>query len=134
MAGIQAMINQTSEGYQGNPDFVYYLRTASEYRFKSSKSCNSTLGNQADSGCIFYDVTLGDDDVNCLPLVENGVTIGSFNCYSDGATNGVHSTSTKSYKPGYVTNKGYDDPTGIGTVTAYNLARSRPGSKIRHKK
>jgi subtilase family serine protease len=134
MAGIQAMINQTSEAYQGNPDFVYYLLTASEYGFRGSNSCNSTLGNQADSGCIFYDVTLGDDDVNCLPLVENGVTIGSFNCYYDGATNGVLSTSTKSYKPAYVTRKGYDYPTGIGTVNAYNLARSWPGSRIRDKK
>jgi len=46
----------------------------------------------------------------------------------------VLSTSTKSYKPAYVTSKGYDYPTGIGTVNAYNLARSWPGSRIRDKK
>jgi hypothetical protein len=49
--------------------------------------------------CIFYDVTLSDTDVNCLPLVVKGVTIGSFNCFNDGATDGVLSTSNWSYKP-----------------------------------
>jgi subtilase family serine protease len=132
MAGIQAMINQTTESYQGNPDFVYYWLAASEYGFRGNSSCNSTLGNQADSNCIFYDVTLGDDDVNCLPLVVNNVTIGSFNCYYDGATNGVLSTSAWSYKPAYVTTKGYDYPTGIGTVNAFNLVRSWPGSRLGH--
>jgi len=38
------------------------------------------------------------------------------------------------YKLAYVTSKGYDYATGIGTVNAYNLARSWPGSRIRHKK
>ena len=130
MAGIQAMVNQTSEARQGNPDFVYYLLAATEYGFQGSSSCNSTLGNQAGSNCIFYDVTLGDNDVNCLPLVENGVTVGSFDCYYDGATNGVLSTSTSSYKPAYKTTRGYDYPTGIGTVNAFNLVRRWPGSRL----
>lgn len=134
MAGIQAMINQTSEAYQGNPDFVYYLLAASEYGFKGSSNCNSTLGNQTSQNCIFYDVTLGDNDVNCLPLVISGVTVGSFDCYFDGATNGVLSTSSKSYKPAYVTAKGYDYPSGIGTVNAYNLAKSWPGSRLRNER
>ena len=50
-------------------------------------------------------MTLGDDVVNCLPLVVDGTTLGSFNCYYDGATNGVLSTSTKSYKPAFVTGR-----------------------------
>ena len=131
LGGIQAIINQTSEPYQGNPDFVYYALAGLEYGFKGNSSCNSTLGNQTSPNCIFYDVTLGDNDVNCLPLVVDGTTLGSFNCYYDGATNGVLSTSTKSYKPAYVTGKGYDYPSGIGTVNAYNLARNWPGSKLR---
>jgi subtilase family serine protease len=134
MAGIQAMINQTSGGPQGNPNYVYYSLAASEYGFRGNGSCNSTLGNQADPNCIFYDVTLGDNDVNCLPLVVEGVTLGSFDCYYDGATNGVLSTSTKSYKPAYVTAKGYDYPTGIGTVNAFNLAKNWPGSRLRGEK
>jgi hypothetical protein len=80
-------------------------------------------------------VTLGDIDVNCLPLVDgNGVTIGSFNCYYDGATNGVLSTSTSSYRPAYAATKGYDFATGIGSVNAYNLVRGWPGSRLGDKK
>jgi hypothetical protein len=131
MAGIQAMINQTSEMYQGNPNFIYYQLAASEYGFKGNSSCDSTQGNHVDPHCIFYDVTLGDIDVNCLPLVVNGVTIGSFNCFYDRATNGVLSTSNWSYKPAYVTTKGYDYATGIGSVNAFNLVRSWPGSRLR---
>ena len=103
LGGIQAIINQTSEPYQGNPDFVYYALAGLEYGFKGNSSCNSTLGNQTSPNCIFYDVTLGDNNVNCLPLVVDGTTLGSFNCYYDGATNGVLSTSTTSYKPAFVT-------------------------------
>jgi subtilase family serine protease len=130
MAGIQALINQTSEPYQGNPDFIYYLLAGAEYGFKGNSSCNSNLGNAANPNCIFYDVTLGDNDVNCLPLVIDGTTIGSFDCYFDGATNGVLSTSTTAYKPAYVTKTGYDYPSGIGTVNAYNLAKNWPGTKL----
>ncbi|HTV60417.1 MAG TPA: protease pro-enzyme activation domain-containing protein [Verrucomicrobiae bacterium] len=132
LAGIQAIINQTSEPRQGNPDYVYYQLASEEYGYKGDSSCNSTLGNQTSAGCVFYDLTLGDDDVNCLPLVANGVTLGSFNCYYDGATNGVLSTSTHSYKPAYVTAPGYDYPSGIGSVNAFNLARSWPGSRLRN--
>jgi subtilase family serine protease len=134
MAGIQAMINQTSETYQGNPNFNYYQLAASEFGSKGSSSCNSTLGNHVDRDCIFYDVTLGDIDVNCLPWgVVNGQTV-SFNCFYDGATNGVLSTSNWFYKPAYVTTKGYDYATGIGSVNAFNLVKSWPGSRLPHQR
>ena len=130
MAGIQSLINETSESYQGNPDYVYYaLAQFSRY---PSRSCNSSLGNQTSPQCVFYDVTLGDDDVNCLPLVRSGVTIGSFDCFFGGGTNGVLSTSTHSYQPAYVATTGYDYATGIGSVNAFNLAMSWPNSRLRH--
>jgi subtilase family serine protease len=130
MAGIQAMINQTSEKYQGNADFVYYVLAASEYGFQGNSSCNSSLGNQVDPHCVFYDVTLGDNDVNCLPLVADNVTIGTFNCYIPSGTNGVLSVSNTSYQPAYVATTGYDYPTGIGTVNAFNLARRWPETRL----
>jgi len=132
MAGIQAMVNQASNSYQGNPNYTYYQLAASEYGFRGNNSCNSTLGNEVDSHCVFYDVTLGDTDVNCLPLVVNDVTVGSFNCYYDGAANGVLSTSNWSYKPAYGATKGYDLATGLGSVNAFNLVRNWPGSALQH--
>ena len=134
MAGIQALINQTSEMYQGNPNFIYYALAASEYGFEGNSSCDSTLGNKVDSHCIFYDVTLGDMDVNCLPLVGDGVPVESVNCYYDGGTNGVLSTSNSSYEPAYPATRGYDYATGIGSVNAFNLARSWPGSRLQGEK
>jgi subtilase family serine protease len=131
MSGIQAMINQTTEPYQGNPDYTLYQLAASEYGFFGNRACNSTLGNRVSSDCIFYDVTLGDDDVNCLPLTVSGVTIGTFNCFLDGATNGVMSLSNSSYQPTWVATSGYDYPTGLGTINAFNLLKAWPGSRLR---
>jgi subtilase family serine protease len=127
MAGIQAMINQAAEGYQGNPNFVYYPLAALEYGFGGTAACNSTLGNQVSPHCIFYDVTLGDIDVNCLPMVVDGQTIGTFNCYLPSGTNGVLSLSNSLYEPAYPATRGWDFATGLGSVNAYNLLRSWPG-------
>jgi subtilase family serine protease len=130
MAGIQALINQAAGGRQGNPNFVYYALAAFEYDFNSTGSCNSTLGNKVARGCIFHDVTLGDNVVNCLPLAVNGATIGTFNCFLDGAVNGVLSLSNTSYQPAYPATPGWDFATGLGSVDAFNLARAWPGSRL----
>jgi len=78
MAGIQALVNQKAGGRQGNPNPVYYSLAKTEYGASGDTSCNSSLGNTVGSSCIFYDVTLGDMDVDCL---------GANNCYLDAATN-----------------------------------------------
>jgi subtilase family serine protease len=130
MAGIQAMINQTSGGNQGNPNFVYYALAALEYDYGGTGACNSTLGNKVGPACIFHDVTLGDNDVNCLPLVVDGVTLGTFNCFLDGATNGVLSLSNSSYEPAYRATPDWDFATGLGSVNAYNLVKAWPGSRL----
>jgi hypothetical protein len=46
---------------------------------------------------------------------------GSHSCYRPSGTYGVLSKSTTSYSPAYATKTGYDLPTGIGTINAYNL-------------
>jgi hypothetical protein len=117
MAGIQALVNQKVGARQGNPNTVYYSLAATEYGASGDSSCDSTLGNTVGSSCIFYDVTLGDMDVNCL---------GTVNCYLPSGTNGVLSTSDSSYLPAYGTATGWDFATGIGTVNAANLANNWP--------
>jgi subtilase family serine protease len=131
LAGIQAMINQAARGYQGNPNFVYYTLAAQEYDFGGAAACNSTLGNQVNPHCIFYDVTLGDNDVDCLPMVVGGQTIGTFNCYIPSGTYGVLSLSNSSYEPAYPATPAWDFATGLGSVNAYNLVRSWPGVRFR---
>jgi subtilase family serine protease len=117
LAGMQALVDQKKAARQGNPNPVYYALAASEYGVAGDTHCNSTLGKAAKSTCVFYDVTLGDMDVNC---------IGPINCYQPGGYNGVLSTSNSAYKPAYATGTGWDFATGIGTVNANNLVNSWP--------
>jgi subtilase family serine protease len=118
-AGIQALINQKTGARQGNPNPILYQLAATEYGSSGNGSCNSTLGNGAASSCVFYDVTLGDMDVNCSS---------SFNCFDPSGSNGVLSTSNTSYAPAYGTTVGWDFATGIGTVNVANLVNSWPVS------
>ena len=117
MAGIQALVNQKAGARQGNPNYVYYTLAGAQYGTTGDKTCNSTLGNGVSSACIFYDVTQGDNDVSC---------IGKVNCYQPGGANGVQSTSNTDYQPAFATNTGWDFPTGIGSVNAYNLVMNWP--------
>jgi hypothetical protein len=128
MAGIQTLVNQyvgtTTNGngaLQGNPNYVYYNLANQEYGASGSTACNSTLGNGIGASCVFNDVTLGDMNVPCR---KDGTT-GTFNCYDStgtGITNGVGSVTNTAYSPTYGTTTGWDFPTGIGSVNAYNLA------------
>ncbi|MGA8030197.1 MAG: protease pro-enzyme activation domain-containing protein [Bryobacteraceae bacterium] len=129
MAGVQALINQAVGSPQGNPNFVFYVLAGTEYGASGSKACNSTLGNGTSPDCIFYDVTLGDMDVNCKPL--SGV--GTFDCFypkTNPGANGVLSTSNTSYEPAYAATTGWDFATGIGSVNVYNLIKNWPGSTL----
>jgi subtilase family serine protease len=105
LAGIQALVNQKQGGAQGNPNYVYYKLAA--------QPCPA-------SGCVFHDVTLGDNVVNCA---------GSTNCYGYaanqhgrfGTPDGALSVSSFSLIPAYSTAAGWDFATGIGSVDANNL-------------
>jgi subtilase family serine protease len=126
MAAIQALVNQVSESYQGNPNYIYYALAALEFDGRDRSACNSSLGNEVDGGCVFYDVTAGDTDVPCVPYVLNSVTIGSFNCFFDGAPVGVLSQSNSKFEPAYAAGPGYDLATGLGSVNVFNLVRAWP--------
>jgi subtilase family serine protease len=115
MAGIQALVNQKTNSRHGNPNPIYYQIAASEYGASGSSTCNSSnivTRRGLANACTFYDVTLGDMDVNCTT---------TNNCYRPSGTNGVLSTNSSAYDPAYGTSVGWDFATGIGTVNAYNL-------------
>jgi len=118
-AGFQALINQSSGSKQGNPNTILYSLASTEYGASGNSSCSSTLGNEAESTCIFYDVTQGDMDVNCS---------GTHSCYLPSGHYGVLSTSDSAYDPAYTTTTGWDFATGIGTVNVANLVSAWPSS------
>jgi subtilase family serine protease len=132
LAGIQALVNQrqaatgNTNGAQGNPNYVYYKLAASEYSANGLAACNSSNGASSASSCIFHDVTLGDNVVNCA---------GSFNCFgyvansrgrSTGSPDGALSVSDTTFAPAYDVATGWDFASGIGTVNAYNLVMNWP--------
>jgi subtilase family serine protease len=120
-AGFQALVNEKTGERQGNPNPVYYMLAASEYGTSGSTACNSTKGKAVGSTCTFYDVTLGDMDVDCQ---------GSHDCYLDKGTYGVLSTSDSAYDKAYGTKTGWDFATGIGTVNVYNLLQNWPSTAV----
>jgi hypothetical protein len=112
LAAIQLLIDQ-KYGLQGNPNYVYYALAAVEYGASGSTACNSSATGGPASTCIFYDITVGDNDVNCL---------GTNNCFlPNGQTNGLLSSSDSAYVDTYASGVGYDLTTGIGSVNAGNL-------------
>jgi subtilase family serine protease len=119
-AGFMALVVHAKGGAgQGLINPTLYSLANDEYGAKGSKACNSDgkKVSKPNSSCIFYDVTLGDNDVNC---------VGTVNCYLPSGTAGVLSTTSKKYKPAYATTKGYDFATGIGTVNVNNLVNAWP--------
>jgi subtilase family serine protease len=113
MAGIQALVNQQTGSRWGNPNPVYYKLASMQYGAGGNSACNST-GSSLDGTCAFYDVTLGDIDVNCFGLTNCfvGANPGFF---------GALSTSNALYQPAYLATAGWDFATGIGTVNVWNL-------------
>ncbi|WP_341315653.1 S53 family serine peptidase [Paraburkholderia sp. IMGN_8] len=116
-AGFQALVNQKTGARQGNPDPVFYTLAATEYASGGTITCNSSRGNGVASNCIFYDVTLGDMDVNCS---------GTNNCYGPSGNFGVLSTSNSRYSKAYGAGAGWNFATGIGTVNVTNLVKAWP--------
>lgn len=116
LAGIQALVNQSTKSRWGNPNTVYYKIASAEYGSGGSSSCNSSKGSSAGSTCAFYDISLGDIDVDCT---------GSYNCYygPTSAFLGVLSTSDQSFEPAYASGAGWDFATGIGSINAWNLIK-----------
>jgi subtilase family serine protease len=127
VAGIQALANQKTGSRSGNPNPTYYSLAAAEYGAGGNANCNSSLGKNVASTCIFYDVTEGDMDVPCSPNLESGKLI---NCFSPSGTFGVLSTSSSADQPAFGTSTGWDFATGIGTINANNLVNNWPSAPI----
>jgi subtilase family serine protease len=113
MAGIQALINQTTGASQGNPNPVYYALAAS-------------------TPSAFHPVTRGDIDQNCG---------GAVNCYgalgfsgpgrggrpSETSVSGALSTTSGSFTPAYATTTAaWNFATGLGSVDVNVLVTSWP--------
>lgn len=114
MAGVQALVNQTTGAKQGNPNTVYYALAVS-------------------APSVFHSITQGDIDVNCS---------GNQNCYGFNGTldygrggrvfgttwGGALSVSDGSFAPAYGATPGssWNFATGLGSVDVNNLVTNWP--------
>jgi len=115
MAGTLALVNQVWGGRQGNPAPIYYALARLEYGASGQKACETFAPGGPSPLCTFYDITIGDNDVDCT---------GPYNCYDPDAKNGVAgvlSLSDRFYQPAFTAGVGWDFATGIGSVNATNL-------------
>ena len=117
VAGIQALVNQTMGGRQGNPNFVYYAIARREYGPAGSPACDASKGPSGDPACVFHDLTLGNTSQDCT---------GPFDCFLPSGTYGVMSTSDSRYEPAFEAHRGFDLTSGIGTIDAANLVKAWP--------
>jgi subtilase family serine protease len=118
IAGVQALVDESTGTPQGNPNYVYYALARQEYSGTGNNSCSSILGNGIDGSCTFNDVTMGDNDVPCAADI-----VFLYNCYrpSGFGTVGVLSVSSTAYEKAYNTTPGWDFATGLGTLNVDNL-------------
>jgi subtilase family serine protease len=89
MAAVQALVNQKWNMRAGNPDPIYYQIAKAEFGSSGNSACfsiNQPPRRGLASSCVFYDITQGDINANCL---QNGT---SRPCYIPSGTNGVLST------------------------------------------
>jgi hypothetical protein len=98
---------------QGNANFVLYslARTASNLCDSSSIPLPP---NPPPAGCIFYDITHGNNAVPCAAK--------SSGCSSTTTGNGVLVDPANKTTPAWTAKPGYDYATGLGTVNVANLA------------
>jgi subtilase family serine protease len=120
-AGIQALVNQKTGSSWGNSNTVLYSLAAAEYGATGSANCNSSLGNAVGTGCLFYDVTQGDNAGACE--AQSDILT---NCYAPSGTYGILSTSNTASQPAFTSGVGWDFTTGIGTVNVANIVNNWP--------
>ena len=118
MAGIQALVDQSTGAAQGNPDPTLYSLANAEFGASGERSCYAFRGNRVGKNCVFHDVTLGDTAVPCYSP--------SPNCFVRRGARGVLSTSTTQYNAAFRAGPGWDFATGLGSVDAANLVRAWP--------
>jgi subtilase family serine protease len=86
MAAVQALVNQKWSMRSGNPNPVYYQIAKAEFGASGNSDCysiNQPPRRGLASSCVFYDITEGDTNVDCL---QNGT---NHPCYIPSGTNGV---------------------------------------------
>jgi len=109
-AAVMALVNQVTNNRQGNANYVLYGLAALDPNYKAG-NCNASVGHTPTLGCVFNDVTKGNNSVAC----DHGTS----NC-SNGSGSGF-GILVSGNNPAYLAGTGYDLATGLGSVNVTNL-------------
>jgi subtilase family serine protease len=88
MAAIQALVDEKWGIRAGNPNPTYYSIAKTEFGTSGNSACYSINQPGGSSTCSFYDITQGDNDINCR---YNG-SVFKADCYRPSGTNGALGT------------------------------------------
>jgi hypothetical protein len=124
LAGVFALIAQSSKERLGQPNFVLYSMAGAEFGTSSyTGNCNGsgasgvgTTSTVPAGTCIFYDIQTSNNSQACRA--------GSTNCYSDSGGYGILSTSTSAADAAYNAGQGFDLATGIGSLNIANMVNN----------
>ncbi len=125
-AAIVALLDQSqmtatnSDGRQGLLADRLYSIAASQWSVASVLSgCNASLGTSVGSGCVFHDITTGNNDQVCQPSTyASSESRPASTCEGGSAGYGI---MVQGSTPAYAAGPGYDLATGLGSLNAANL-------------
>lgn len=125
-AAIVALLDQSqitganSDGRQGLLADRLYSIAAAQWSVASTLSgCNASLGTNVGSGCVFHDITTGNNDQPCLlSTYASSESLPASTCESGTAGYGI---MVQGATPAYAAGPGYDLATGLGSLNAANL-------------
>jgi len=105
MAAIQALVNENWGIRAGNPNPTYYSIAKAEFGLTGNSGCysiNQPPQEGLTSSCVFYDITQGDNDIDCA---YNGANdLAGVGCYLPSGS--VGALSTQALTTGTIMTKG----------------------------
>jgi pseudomonalisin len=114
-AGILALVSEVKGVRLGNPaPRLYQIAQAQYANSQLVGPCSATLGNKISAGCIFNDITAGNNSMPCAAGTPDCLT-------SKKSTQGIGILATATKAPAYNAQPGFSLATGLGSVNAENL-------------
>jgi hypothetical protein len=110
-AAIIALVNQKTGQRQGNANYTLYGLAKLDSNYTSGK-CASSVGQTPAAGCVFTDVTKGNNSVACQA--------GTPNC-SNTSASGFGVLIYQGNTAAFTAANGYDLATGLGSINVTNL-------------
>jgi subtilase family serine protease len=117
-AAVMALVNQATGDRQGNANYVLYGLAAADTTNYKTGNCNSSVGHTPAAGCVYNDVTKGNNGVACVKGSQSVIDGDTTWCQGSGSTYGV---TIASGAVAYGSGSQYDLATGLGSINVGNL-------------